>query len=348
MVIEVRMPRIGVMMKSGTIVEWLKKEGDKVEEGETLCVIETEKFTTEVKAPASGVLLKIIAPENSVLAPTETIAIMAEHYEEVPESLNAPQTSTLAVPVREKAQETEKLTEVSEAKPAKIAKLIPMTAMRRTIAERLSHSHLTAVHVTETMEADVTETLKLLRKVSTEFEKIHGVKVSLTDIIVKAVTTALKEYPSLNSTLDGDQIKIFEDIHMGVAISTPEGLIVGVIFNADKKPLPQVAKDLKKLVEKARQGTISLDETRGSTFTISNLGMFGVETFTPIINPPETAILGVGKVAEKPVVVNQQIIIRSMMPLSLSFDHRVVDGAVAAQFLSRVKQILEQTEFEVT
>jgi len=225
--------------------------------------------------------------------------------------------------------------------PAKVAKVIPLTTMRKRIAERLTGSHLTAVHVTATTEVDMTETIKLRQALLREGEKTTGAHVSITDIIVKAVAKALREHPIMNSTLEEDQIKIFENIHMGVAVALESGLMVPVVRDADKKSLAEISLATRELAEKARQGTISLDEVTGSTFTITNLGMFGVDTFTPIINPPETGILGAGRIVERPIAVNGEIVVRSMMPLSLSFDHRVVDGALAAQFLQRVKQILE-------
>ncbi|MDH5532753.1 MAG: 2-oxo acid dehydrogenase subunit E2, partial [Candidatus Bathyarchaeota archaeon] len=151
---------------------------------------------------------------------------------------------------------------------------------------------------------------------------------------------ALTEHPIMNSTLEKDQIKIFEDVNIGVAVATEKGLVVPVIRNADKKELKKISSTLKELVEKARDGRLTREEMSGGTFTITNLGMFGVDMFTPIINPPETAILGVGRVVEKPVVVNKKIVTKPMMHMSLSFDHRVVDGVPAAHFLEKVKQIL--------
>jgi pyruvate dehydrogenase E2 component (dihydrolipoamide acetyltransferase) len=158
---------------------------------------------------------------------------------------------------------------------------------------------------------------------------------------VKATAQALREHLIMNSTLEGEQIKIFEDINVGVAVATEKGLVVPVIHNADRMSLSDIASALKLLVEKAREGKLTKEDLTGGTFTITNLGMYGVDVFIPIINPPETAILGVGRVSEKPVVVNNEITTKPTMQLSLSFDHRVVDGAPAAQFLQRVKQILE-------
>lgn len=221
------------------------------------------------------------------------------------------------------------------------AKVIPMTTIRKTIAERMKQSHLTAVHVTITTEVNMTEAAKFRKKLLSEIEIDANACMSYTDILVKAVAEALKEHRIVNSRLEGERIKILEDINVGVAIATESGLVVPVIHNADKKSLTEIALVTKELIEKARKGTLTLKEVIGGTFTVTNLGMLGVDTFTPIINPPESAILGVGRIVERPVVVDGQIVARLMMPLSLSFDHRVIDGAIAAQFLQTLRQILE-------
>ena len=165
--------------------------------------------------------------------------------------------------------------------------------------------------------------------------------MSYTDLLVKAAAVALRQEPMLNSRLDGDVIRLIEEINIGVAVEVPEGLIVPVVSNADKKTLAQIARSTKQLIDGARDGKLSSSELTGGTFTITNLGPFGVDIFTPLINPPETAILGVGKIADKPMASDGKVEIRPMMYLSLSFDHRVIDGALAARFLQRVKQILE-------
>jgi pyruvate dehydrogenase E2 component (dihydrolipoamide acetyltransferase) len=169
-------------------------------------------------------------------------------------------------------------------------------------------------------------------------------QVSYTDILIKAVAKALSEHATLNSTLDCEEVKLFEDINIGVAVATEKGLVVPVVHNADKKSLKEISSTLNDLIEKTRANRLSKEELSGGTFTITNLGMFGVEIFTPIINPPEAAILGVGKISEKPVIVNKEIVVRPMMYLSLSYDHRVLDGAPAAQFLQKVIQYLESPQ----
>ncbi len=165
--------------------------------------------------------------------------------------------------------------------------------------------------------------------------------VSYTDLLVKAVANALREHMLLNSSLVDDEIKVFEDISVGVAVATEKGLVVPVVHNADKLAVTEVRSVVKELAEKARLGKLAREDVAGGTFTITNLGMYDVKVFIPIINPPETAILGVGRVTEKPVIVEKEVIAKPIMELSLSFDHRVVDGAPAALFLQKVKQILE-------
>ncbi|MGB3933740.1 MAG: dihydrolipoamide acetyltransferase family protein, partial [bacterium] len=166
-------------------------------------------------------------------------------------------------------------------------------------------------------------------------------KVSFTDIIVKIVARALEDFPVVNASLQGEEIVYNGQVNVGVAVALEDGLIVPVVKNANKLGIAAISQQVKELAAKAREGKLSPDEYKGGTFTISNLGMFGVDSFTPIINPPESAILGVNRIQKKPVVVNDEIVVRPMMNLSLSFDHRLIDGAVAAQFLQRVKALLE-------
>ena len=380
--IKVIMPRLSVAMKDGTIVKWFKKEGEMVEEGEVLAEIETEKVTDEIKTPASGVLRKILAPEGSRAPVGELIAIITEPGEEIPliEEIEKPVVRTVGKrvnisPLARKLAEEHKidLTKVRGTGPegqivkddvlraikeaeavapipaapsptelVEIAEVLPLTGMRKTIAERLTHSYREAPHVVVTVEVDMTETKRLRQKLITEIEGEAKFSPSYTDIVVKAAAAAIKKNPIINSTLESDQIKILKDINIGVAVALEDGLIVPVIRNADQLSLRKIASCMRELTERARQRRLSLDEVSGGTFTISNLGMFGVDTFSPIINPPQSAILGVGAIKEKPLVVNGQISIRPVMTLSLVFDHRVFNGVQAATFLKTIKEILEK------
>jgi len=221
------------------------------------------------------------------------------------------------------------------------SKVMQISKIRKTIAERMSYSAKNAPQVTVTVETDASEIVRLRERILSDIEAETGIRLSYTDLLVKAAAVALRQEPMFNSRLDGDVIRLIEQINIGVAVEVPEGLIVPVVRDADKKTLAQIARSTKQLIDGARDGKLSSSELTGGTFTITNLGPYGVDVFTPLINPPETAILGVGKIADKPMASDGKIEIRPMMYLSLSFDHRVIDGALAARFLQRIKQILE-------
>ena len=216
-----------------------------------------------------------------------------------------------------------------------------MTPTRKTIAERLAQSYREAVHLTMTMDMDMTEPKQFRERLLAQTKEPGNPTISYTDLLVKAVALAIRRNLIFNSTLEGDKIKIFKDINIGVAVATDEGLVVPVIRKADEKSLVEISSNLKTLSEKARTHTLSMSDIAGGTFTVSNLGMFNVDTFSPIINPPQSSILGVGAMKIKPVAVEGGITVRPLMTLSLVFDHRIVDGASAAVFLSAIKEILE-------
>ena len=227
------------------------------------------------------------------------------------------------------------------ATPVAASTPLPLAGMRRVIAERMVRSQQTVAEVTLTQEADVAEVMKLREQVSAEWQKQHGFKVSPTDVIIKAVARALREHPRLNSSLTDAGIQDHSEVNVGVAVALDEGLIVPVIRNADQKSLLDIAKNVRDLSERARKNQLGRDDLTGGTFTVTNMGMLGVEAFTPIINWPECAILGVGRIADRAVVRDGQVVARPTLWLSLTFDHRIVDGAPAAVFLSRVRQLLE-------
>jgi pyruvate dehydrogenase E2 component (dihydrolipoamide acetyltransferase) len=220
------------------------------------------------------------------------------------------------------------------AAPAQAGQNIPLRGMRKVIAERMHKSLQGSAQLTITTEVDVTQLIDRRQEVQREFNATY------TDFIVQACAHALKQHPRMNSALDGDTIRHNGEIHVGLAVALEEGLIVPVVHNTDKKSLKEIAQDARQLAEKARAGKLSLEEVSGGTFTVSNLGMYGVDGFTPIINTPQTGILGVGRIVEKPVIYRGEIAKRSMMVLSLTFDHRVIDGAPAGAFLQTVADLL--------
>lgn len=211
---------------------------------------------------------------------------------------------------------------------------IPLRGMRKVIAERMHQSLQGSAQLTISTEVDVTQLIDRRQEVRQEFN------VTYTDFIVQACAHALRQHPRMNASLEGDIIRANNDIHVGLAVALDEGLIVPVVREADKKSLKDIAAEAKTLAEKARASQLKLEEVSGGTFTVSNLGMYGVDAFTPIINAPQSGILGVGRIVEKPVIYRGEVTKRSMMVLSLTFDHRVIDGAPAGAFLQTVADLL--------
>ena len=226
----------------------------------------------------------------------------------------------------------------AEAKPLPP---IPLSGMRKTIAENMHASLQNTAQLTSFTEVDATEMVGFLELVREEYKNDETCRVSYNDIIIMITARVLRRFPIMNSALVGDEILIHNGINMGMAVALPDGLIVPVLHDADKKELLQIAKETRQLARKAREGTLSVDEVTGGTFTITNLSMFEVDGFTPILRPPETGILGIGRVKQKPAVYNGEIAIRAMMFLSLTFDHRVVDGAPANAFLETLARYIE-------
>ena len=232
-------------------------------------------------------------------------------------------------------------TQAPTAAPERVLRTIPLTGVRGIIAQRMAQSWAQVARVTEVIEVDMSQAVALRRQRLAAWEREHRVRVSLTDIIAFAVSRTLRQFSDLNARLEDQEIKMLEDIHLGIAVATREGLIVPVIRHADQLSLWEIARQSSQLAEKTQARKLTLDEVSGGTFTITNLGTYGIEIFTPIVNYPQCAILGVGRVAERPIVMPGRIEARSMMYLSLSFDHRIIDGAPAAMFLQRLKEGLE-------
>ncbi|MBZ4654327.1 MAG: acoC [Peptococcaceae bacterium] len=237
-------------------------------------------------------------------------------------------------------RETNVYEEKAESDRKNIAEVIPYTGMRKAIGDNMAHSWAVAPKVTHHVSVDVTNLLTL-RKTLNEDRK-EKEKISISDLLVKIVAKALEMKPHINVTLDKSEIKVLNDINIGLAVALEKGLVVPVIRNANKKSLSQISREVKELAQKARENRISPEEMREGTFTITNLGAYGsVDWFTPIINQPESAILGIGRIVEQPVVYQGRITIRPMIGLSLAFDHRVIDGAPAAEFLAVVLKLIE-------
>jgi len=385
------MPRLGLTMTEGSIESWLKSEGERVEKGEPLVVIMTEKVTYEYEAPASGIVRAILHREGEVVPVAKPIAVIAANEEEMPdiealeeevkvaeEVLPIPERAVppparrgriLASPLARKiareegvdlaiiegtgpggrivkedvmraVRESGEGPDLAARKPLR-GRLIPMKGIRRVIAQRMSESTRTIPHFFLSVEADMTATVQLRERLLGEVEKKAGVRLSITDILVRVAARALRDHPIINSRIEGEGIRLVEEVNIGVAMAVEDGLIVPVLHGADRKSITEIALALRDLTEKARSGKLAVDEVTGGTFTLSNLGMFGIDTFNAIINPPQCSILGVGRTVEKPVAEGGRVGIKPIAWLTLSSDHRIVDGATAAKFLGRVRELLE-------
>lgn len=230
---------------------------------------------------------------------------------------------------------------VPVAAPA-AAVTVPLKGIRRAIADRMMHSLSSMAQLTLVTEADATEFVELRSNLAAQHEAALGYKISYNDLLARMVTRALVEHPNVNATLQGENIVRLPYVNIGLAVELTDGLVVTNVKNAQDMQLAGLSKALRDLAERAKGGKLTLDEITGGTFTITNLGALDVDAFTPVINPPECAILGVGRIAAKPAVVDGQLAVRQLMTLSLTFDHRVNDGAPAARFLQRIKQFVEQ------
>ncbi|GAB2777933.1 pyruvate dehydrogenase complex dihydrolipoamide acetyltransferase [Salinimicrobium soli] len=412
----VKMPRLSDTMEEGTVATWIKKKGDKVEEGDILAEIETDKATMEFESFYSGTLLYIgveegeTAPVDSILAiigpeGTDVSSILksggadkpaakkSEEKKEEPaqEEKSSESSATtsdgkriFASPLAKKMAEelginladvkgsgennrivkkdieaykpsekpaATKQVAATEGKepsaPAPVQAYTPVgeesfeeiknSQMRKTIAKRLAESKFNAPHYYLMIEVDMENAMANRKQIN----ELPDVKVSFNDMVIKATAMALRKHPKVNSQWTGDTTKIAKHIHMGVAVAVDEGLVVPVLRFADQMSMTQIGANVKELAGKARNKKLQPQEMEGSTFTVSNLGMFGITEFTSIINQPNSAILSVGTIVEKPVVKNGQIVVGNTMKLTLACDHRTVDGATGAAFLETLKNYIE-------
>ncbi|WP_298238463.1 pyruvate dehydrogenase complex dihydrolipoamide acetyltransferase [uncultured Algibacter sp.] len=410
-VIVVTMPRLSDTMEEGTVATWLKKVGDTVEEGDILAEIETDKATMEFESFQSGTLLEIglqegesakvdsllaiigpagtdvsgvaanfsaasapakkeDAPKVEAKAPSKAPAVTSSAVEKSQKPIPTPVTENgrlYVSPLAKKLAEEKgiNLTKVQgsgengrivkrdienyepAAGAASVGKFVPTgqedfddvdnSQMRKAIAKALTNSKFTAPHYYLSVEFDMENAMAF----RAQFNSIPDTKISYNDIVVKACALALKQHPQVNSQWFADKMRLNNHVHIGVAVAVPDGLVVPVVRFANEQSLPQIGAEVKELAGKARNKKLTPDEMQGSTFTVSNLGMFGIDTFTSIINQPNSAILSVGNIVEKPVVKNGQIVVGHTMKLSLACDHRTVDGATGAQFLQTLKGYIE-------
>jgi len=368
-VVELKVPAAGESITSANVSSWRKRDGDVVAKGEVLVTLETDKVSNELEAPVAG-RLKIVVQEGEEVAIGTVIATIEAGAESSASAVVAPAPAPVAAPaVVASAPAPVKQPAVASAPAAPAARPKPdlsvvtapvekpaapavsedgrttrkkMSMLRRKIATHLVNAQQTAAILTTFNEVDMSAIMDLRKQVQDTFMKKHGVKLGFMSFFVKAVAQALKDVPQINARIEGNDIVENHFYDIGVAIGTDKGLVVPVLRDADTKSFAQIEKDILDYAAKARDGKITLDDLTGGVFTISNGGTYGSLLSTPILNPPQSGILGMHTIQQRPVAVNGQVVIRPMMYLALSYDHRLVDGKEAVTFLIRIKDCLEQ------
>ncbi|WP_209122686.1 dihydrolipoamide acetyltransferase family protein [Alkalihalobacillus sp. BA299] len=389
---EVIMPRLGVTMQAGTIASWLIEEGEYVEKGDFLFELETEKSTVEVEAQESGVLKKILIPEDEEVSINTVIAIIGDENEEIDLSkyenkectqdsgennqaenqlatasqvIEAPSTNDGRVKIVPRARKlakelgvaidtvvgtgkdgliTEKDIRSATASPAnesvdlKIKEKINLNNVKKKMSENMLNSWRNIPQFTQVVSVNMENVLKVKKE-------LDG--VTINDILVKTVGNTVSEYPIVNSKLEGNEVLVYEDINISVAINSEQGLVVPVVKHVEKKSVNEVSKEVKALGKKAQNNELSVNDFAHGTITVSNLGSLGIETGTPIINMPQSTLVFAGAIIKKPVVnEHDEIVVAPIMKLSISYDHRFIDGVAAAEFTNRLKNALETLTIE--
>lgn len=360
--VEIRVPASGESVTSANVASWRKKDGDAVSKGEVLVVLETDKVSNELEAPASGTL-KILVPEGEEVGIGTLIATVDTAQAAAPISAPAtpPAPSPASAPVAAAPAPVAPAapTPAAPSKPSITLPAAPaarevsstvsegrttrrkMSMLRRKIATHLVNAQQTAAILTTFNEVDMSAIMDLRKSLQDQFVKKHGVKLGFMSFFVKAVAQALKDVPSINGRIEGNDIIENHFYDIGVAIGTEKGLVVPVIRDADQKSFAQIERDILDYATKARDGKITIEDLQGGVFSISNGGTYGSLLSTPILNPPQSGILGMHTIQQRPVAINNQVVIRPMMYLALSYDHRLVDGKEAVTFLIRIKDSLE-------
>jgi 2-oxoglutarate dehydrogenase E2 component (dihydrolipoamide succinyltransferase) len=373
--VELRVPALPESVRDATVAAWRKRPGETVRRNENLLDLETDKVVLEVPAPADGVLREIRHETGDKVRGGDVLAIIAPGGAAVQAASVAPSAEEpLSPSARRKALEgLERGTvpavpasgDVSPAKAApdlppqhppateavphalpvanqhRSVQRVPMTRLRARVAERLMQAQHGTATLTTFNEVDLQRIVDLRNQYKATFEKEHGIKLGIMSFFIKASVEALKRYPAASASIDGEDIIYHNYYDIGIAVSTPRGLVVPILRDADRMTFATIEKTIAEYSLKARDGKLSLDDLTGGTFSITNGGIFGSMLSTPILNPPQSAILGMHAIKERPVVENGQVVIRPMMYLALSYDHRLIDGRDAVKFLFTVKELLE-------
>jgi len=370
MPVDIIIPKAGESINEGVLSRWLKKDGERVQVRESILELETDKATMDVPSPADGVL-RITVGEGKTVQVGSVVGRIEQDKagdkpaekpkdkpkQDEPAKAEAPPAAPPpSKPAESKTQPAEKKPAEPAAKPEAPQPAQPpvnrdgretrqpMSAIRQRIAERLVASQKTTATLTTFNEVDMSAIMDLRSRYKERFRDLHSVNLGFMSFFTKACVEALKAYPLVNARIDGSDVVLQNFYDIGVAVSTERGLMVPVLRDADRKTFADIERTIEELAKKAREGKIAVGDLQGGTFTITNGGIFGSMLSTPILNPPQSAILGMHTIQKRAVVVDDQIVIRPMMYLALSYDHRLIDGREAVQFLVRVKECVEHPE----
>ena len=363
---EVKVPVLPESINEATVAAWHKKPGDSVEVDDVIVEIETDKVVLEVPAEESGILTEILAEEGETVNEQQVLGLLddsadasnddtpQEEHVAQEEPVKATQVSPEEAPKEEVKKEPVAAPEISREEPAaapvsqpsqpssnRMEERVPMTRIRKTIANRLHSATQNTAMLTTFNEVDMSEILAMRASYKEAFEKKYSVKLGFMSFFVKAAVESLKKFPTVNAYLDGDDIVYHAFCDVSVAVSSDRGLVVPVLRDAHKMGMHDIEKGIMDYAVRAQDGTLGIEEMSGGTFTISNGGVFGSLLSTPILNSPQSAILGMHKTQERPIAVNGEVVIKPMMYLALSYDHRIIDGKEAVQFLISIKEALE-------
>ncbi|KAF5741429.1 hypothetical protein HS088_TW10G00426 [Tripterygium wilfordii] len=367
--VEAVVPFMGESITDGTIAKFLKNPGDKVAVDEPIAQIETDKVTIDVVSPEAGTIQKFVAKEGDNVEAGTKVAVISKSGEGAPQAAPSEKSSPPPPAAEESADKKIPKAESSPVKkdrspsapqpavqapspprsassepqlpPKDRERRVPMTRLRKRVATRLKDSQNTFALLTTFNEVDMTNLMKLRSDYKDAFVQKHGVKLGFMSGFVKAAVSALQSQPVVNAVIDGDDIIYRDYIDISIAVGTAKGLVVPVLRNAEKMNFAEIEKEISTLGKKANEGTISIDDMAGGTFTISNGGVYGSLLSTPIINPPQSAILGMHSIVTRPMVVGGDIVPRPMMYIALTYDHRLIDGREAVFFLRRIKDVVE-------
>ena len=347
-IMDVLVPILGESVVEATVSKWIKKQGEFVEMDEPIVELETDKVTLEVPAAISGTLDNLVVSEGDTVEVGALLAIINAGEKKIEKSKPSKKITepekTEHKPVVElaKKQDTSINQIISKNQNNKnLEERVPMSRLRQAIARRLKEAQNTAAMLTTYNEVDMTALMEMRSNYQDSFEKKNGVRLGYMSLFVKAAIDALKEYPAVNAEIEGNEIIYKNYYNIGVAVGTSQGLVVPVIKDADKMTIGETEITIAQFGKKAKEGNLAISDMAGGTFTISNGGVYGSLMSSPILNPPQSGILGMHKIQKRPVAIGNNIEIRPMMYLALSYDHRIIDGREAVSFLVRIKEIIE-------